>query len=57
MPALFIFMTALLVASVAVFGLGKLAVVGVVVVALLWGTSTRLVGPRRFEPLNAAFSR
>jgi 4-hydroxybenzoate polyprenyltransferase len=40
---------------VAVFGLGKLAIVGVVAVALLLAYEHSLVSPRDLSKLNAAF--
>jgi len=45
----------LLLALVAVFGLGKLAIVGVVAVALLLAYEHSLVSPRDLSKLNAAF--
>ena len=45
----------LLVALVAAFGLGKLAVVGVVLVALLLGYEHSLVSAHDLSKLNAAF--
>jgi 4-hydroxybenzoate polyprenyltransferase len=50
-----ILMLMLLVALVAVFGLGKLAVAGVVAVALLLAYEHSLVSPRDLSKLNAAF--
>src|SRR5258708_4754479 len=48
-------MMLLLVALVVVFGLGKIAFVGVAVVALLLGYEHSLVSPRDLSKLNAAF--
>jgi len=50
-----VFMIMLLLALVAVFGLGKLAIVGVVAVALLLAYEHSLVSPRDLSKLNAAF--
>jgi 4-hydroxybenzoate polyprenyltransferase len=48
-------MILLLVSLVAVFGLGKLAIVGVVAVALLLAYEHSLVSPHDLSKLNAAF--
>lgn len=48
-------MMLLLVALVVIFGLGKIAFVGVAVVALLLGYEHSLVSPRDLSKLNAAF--
>jgi 4-hydroxybenzoate polyprenyltransferase len=48
-------MLLLLISLVVVFGLGKLAVAGVVVVALLLAYEQSLVSPRDLSKLNAAF--
>jgi 4-hydroxybenzoate polyprenyltransferase len=48
-------MLALLVALVVAFGLGKVAVMGVVVVAALLAYEHTLVSPRDLSKLNAAF--
>jgi 4-hydroxybenzoate polyprenyltransferase len=48
-------MLALLVALVAAFGLGKLAIAGVIVVALLLAYEHSLVSPTDLSKLNAAF--
>jgi len=45
----------LLVSLVVVFGLGKLAIAGVVAVALLLAYEHSLVSPRDLSKLNAAF--
>ena len=45
----------LLVALVAAFGLGKLAIAGVVIVAVLLAYEHSLVSPRDLSKLNAAF--
>src|SRR6478672_3379903 len=50
-----VLMLVLLVGLIAAFGLGKLAVVGVVVVALLLAYEHSLVSPRDLSKLNAAF--
>jgi 4-hydroxybenzoate polyprenyltransferase len=50
-----VLMLALLIALVITFGLGKLAVVGVVVVALLLAYEHSLVSPSDLSKLNAAF--
>jgi 4-hydroxybenzoate polyprenyltransferase len=50
-----ILMLMLLLALVAVFGLGKLAIAGVVAVALLLAYEHSLVSPRDLSKLNAAF--
>jgi 4-hydroxybenzoate polyprenyltransferase len=50
-----VLMLALLMALVAAFGLGTLAVVGVIVVALLLGYEHSLVSPKDLSKLNAAF--
>jgi 4-hydroxybenzoate polyprenyltransferase len=52
---LHLIMLFLLVALVVVFGLGKIAFVGVAVVALLLGYEHSLVSPRDLSKLNAAF--
>jgi 4-hydroxybenzoate polyprenyltransferase len=48
-------MILLLVSLVVVFGLGKLAIAGVVAVALLLAYEHSLVSPRDLSKLNAAF--
>jgi 4-hydroxybenzoate polyprenyltransferase len=48
-------MLILLMGLVAAFGLGKLAVIGVIVVALLLAYEHSLVSPRDLSKLNAAF--
>ncbi|MGA8311803.1 MAG: 4-hydroxybenzoate octaprenyltransferase, partial [Terriglobales bacterium] len=48
-------MLILLMGLVAVFGLGKLAVAGVIVVAILLGYEHSLVSPNNLSKLNAAF--
>ena len=48
-------MLLLLIALVAVFGLGKLAMVGVLAVAILLTYEHSLVSPRDLSKLNAAF--
>ena len=48
-------MLVLLIGLVAAFGLGKLAVIGVVLVALLLGYEHSLVSARDLSKLNAAF--
>jgi 4-hydroxybenzoate polyprenyltransferase len=53
--AFHIVMLILLMALVAVFGLGKLAVVGVIAVAALLAYEHTLVSPRDLSKLNAAF--
>jgi 4-hydroxybenzoate polyprenyltransferase len=50
-----VIMLLLLIALVAVFGLGKLAVVGVLAVAILLTYEHTLVSPRDLSKLNAAF--
>jgi 4-hydroxybenzoate polyprenyltransferase len=50
-----VLMLILLMALVAAFGLGTLAVVGVIVVALLLGYEHSLVSPKDLSKLNAAF--
>src|SRR6202171_5193685 len=50
-----VLMLVLLMGLVAAFGLGKLAVVGVIVVALLLGYEHSLVSPKDLSKLNAAF--
>jgi len=50
-----VFMLMLLIALISVFGLGKLAVAGVVAVALLLAYEHSLVSPRDLSKLNAAF--
>jgi 4-hydroxybenzoate polyprenyltransferase len=50
-----LFMLALLVALVAAFGLGKVAIAGVVAVAVLLAYEHTLVSPRDLSKLNAAF--
>jgi 4-hydroxybenzoate polyprenyltransferase len=45
----------LLISFVVAFGLGKIAIVGVVIVALLLGYEHSLVSPRDLSRLNAAF--
>ena len=52
---LHVLMLLLLVALVVAFGLGKLAIAGVVAVALLLGYEHSLVSPRDLSKLNAAF--
>jgi 4-hydroxybenzoate polyprenyltransferase len=48
-------MLVLLTGLVAAFGLGKLAVMGVIVVAVLLAYEHSLVSPRDLSKLNAAF--
>ena len=48
-------MLALLMGLVAAFGLGKLAVAGVILVALLLAYEHSLVSPKDLSKLNAAF--
>ena len=48
-------MLLLLVSLIVVFGLGKLAIAGVVVVALLLAYEHSLVSPHDLSKLNAAF--
>jgi 4-hydroxybenzoate polyprenyltransferase len=50
-----VFMLLLLIALISVFGLGKLAIAGVVAVALLLAYEHSLVSPRDLSKLNAAF--
>lgn len=50
-----VFMLILLIALVVAFGLGKLAIVGVIVVALLLGYEHSLVSSSNLSRLNAAF--
>jgi 4-hydroxybenzoate polyprenyltransferase len=50
-----IFMLVLLVGLVVVFGLGKLAIVGIIVVAMLLAYEHSLVSPTNLSKLNAAF--
>ncbi len=53
--ALHVFMLVLLIGMVIAFGLGKLAILGVFVVALLLAYEHSLVSPRDLSKLNAAF--
>jgi 4-hydroxybenzoate polyprenyltransferase len=48
-------MLLLLISFVIAFGLGKIAIAGVVIVALLLGYEHSLVSPRDLSRLNAAF--
>jgi 4-hydroxybenzoate polyprenyltransferase len=52
---LHVLMLALLVALVLAFGLGKVAIVGVLAVALLLAYEHSLVSPQDLSKLNAAF--
>lgn len=53
--AFHVFMLILLVALVAAFGLGKVAIAGIVIVAVLLAYEHTLVSPRDLSKLNAAF--
>jgi len=50
-----VFMLLLLIALISAFGLGKLAIAGVIAVALLLAYEHSLVSPRDLSKLNAAF--
>lgn len=50
-----LFMLALLIALVVIFGLGKISMVGIAAVALLLGYEHSLVSPANLSKLNAAF--